>query len=132
MDSITHALYKAVAAEDADPRKQQPFGDPIVGLQPMALRPLTHSLFVEAEGTDLHVILNRGPELLALQLEFINGGLCPPAGLALAGADVIISPGQIDIHATTDDGERTWVATLAKDATARHYTRSVGWTERVL
>lgn len=122
MDSITHALYRAITSADAAykaneaSRRIANHSDPMfpsyAGLRPLALTPTIHEAYAGAAKTDLYIPLEKSPELLALQMEFIAAGYNPPAGLYENGADAIISPGRIDVHVSSDNGEGTWVAML--------------------
>jgi hypothetical protein len=121
MDSITHALYKAIAADNAHQNNEEfrswSPGKPAAetaGLRPLATRKHVWDAYAGAAGTDLHIALTRGDELLALQLEFIAAGFCPPAGMYIDGAEVIISPGRVELMASTDDGKASWTASLMK------------------
>lgn len=137
MDSITHALYKAVTAEDAHQRSVadamvQGFGNGAP--QEAGLRPLSSvaevTEYPDHAPTDLFIELTEGPELLALQMELIAAGYCPPAGLYKAGADVIISPGRVEVFAPTDTGVSMWCATLeAFTSPDRNGNRRAGWQE---
>jgi hypothetical protein len=139
MDSITHALYKAITTDDAHQRKVEAGSSPragdevTAGLQPISRRKHVHDAYADATPTDFHIALERGPELLALQLEFIAAGYCPPAGLNENGADVIISPGRIDVYVATDDGQATWSAILEARTSGRpgDYAKKVRWEEQV-
>ena len=120
MDSITHALYKAVTAEhalqQAADKCEAPFK--LSGLQPINKRKHVWDAYADAAATDLHIALGSAfPELLALQLEFIAAGFSPPAGLAECGADVFISPGRVDVYVPTDNGQGTWSAILGTGGT---------------
>ena len=130
MDSITHSLYKAIAAADtaqrvdAQPRHTLDVAVPGdgggAGLQPLASRPQAHAVYPEAAGTDLHIELTgHAPELLALWFELTCAGLAPPAGLVAEGAAVILSPGRADVYAVEDDGRGTWVGSLSIGAEGR-------------
>jgi hypothetical protein len=148
MDSITHALYKAIAADDAHQRKTEEFtsavrtinsgsfsGDcPGAGLQPIHTRRMVHQTYGDAAATDLHISLSRGPETLALYLEFVNAGLCPPTALVDIGADVILSPGEVQLFADLEDGQSQWCARLAKssryDSQKGVTINRVAWTEQ--
>lgn len=143
MDSITHAVFKAIAAEDAYQRKidqvtatpttldqRGPAFTRAVGLQPLNERPSLLEAFAGAEPSDLHIDLSRGPELLALQMEFIAGGYCPPAGMALDGAAVVISPGRVYICASTDSGDAMWSAALCRKDTRHPADRRAAWEEQ--
>jgi hypothetical protein len=147
VDSITHSLFRAVSADNAHQRKveqedrghqtikQGGFdGSPaIAGLQPFSVRADVHSAFNDADGSDLHIQLTRGDETLNLYLEFVAAGMCPPAGLVENGADVVLSPGEVRVYASTDAGNATWMATLSRlDAHSQQRSdRRAGWTETV-
>lgn len=143
MDSITHALYRAIAADNNHQRSVE-FGnhptrtpeEMISGLQPLSKRRPIHDCYADAAGTDLHISLTRGDELLALQLEFIAGGFCPPASMYLEGADVVIAPGEVELFVGCDNGSSTWTATLRLHNPSAHYRHDqrgpkAGWTEQV-
>lgn len=130
MDSITHSLFKALAAANAQQSSITPA--PPGGLRPFAERPDTHMGYAGAAGTDLFITLAASPELLALQLEFVAAGFTPPAGMCLNGADVILAPGEVQLFVSTDNAEATWMATLARSDPQHRHDRRAAWSEQVL
>jgi hypothetical protein len=142
MDSITHALYKAIVADDQHQRRNDNAGIGALstaGLQPLSKRQGVHEAYAGAAETDLHITLERGPELLALNMEFIAAGYAPPGGFSQCGGDVIIGEGRIDLHVPTDDGKGSWVATLqassrpsGRSGSVDFTPRKAGWTEQTV
>lgn len=132
MDSITHALYRSLNAEHTTQQQIDKAEPPFKtsGLQPMAKRRSVHDAFADAAPTDLHITLGVCfAELLALQLEFVSAGYSPPADMAITGADVIISPGRVDVYVPTEDG-KTWAAILSNKSSERGGRRA-GWEEQL-
>lgn len=136
MDSITHALYRAINTEHAYQRRladQTPGEAPTTkGLVPMTVRPGTWEGYAGAEGTDMHIALTPGDEVFCLFLEFTAAGFCPPVGLVSEGADVIISPGRVELNVSTDRGDATWVAVLEKLNPPHRSDRRGGWSEQTI
>jgi hypothetical protein len=138
MDSISHALYRAIMVDDAHQRKVEDMDKPIgderpnqAGLQPLTLRKDVHDAYNGAAGTDLHIELERGPETLCLYMEFVAAGFCPPASL-VTGATVILAPGEVSLFAICDSGNDTWCAALrVRDPDAHPSNRKAGWTEQL-
>jgi hypothetical protein len=132
MDSITHALYRAITAQNAAQKAAETIEHRKVtaGLQALAIRPSVHQAYLGAAGTDLHIALGACDELLALQMEFIAAGYSPPATMATDGAEVIISPGRVDVMAGTDDGNGSWTAILAKKDPQHRGDRRAIWEEQ--
>ena len=140
MDSITHALFKAIAAEN---RRQiasaQPEttigaavpGDHDAGLQPLARRPQVHDTFAGARGTDLHIsLLTRSEEVLALFMELCSSGFAPPVSLIEGEAEVIIGEGHIEVFAPFDDASASWVGILDKRVNnSKNGDRRSFWSE---
>jgi hypothetical protein len=138
MDSISHALYRAIMIDDAHQRKVEDTDKPIgderpnhAGLQPLALREDVHQSYAGAAGTDLHIELERGAETLCLYMEFVAAGFCPPASL-VDGATVILAPGEVQLFAICDSGNNTWGASLRKLEPNHRGDRRAGWSEEVL
>ncbi len=131
MDSITHALYRAIVAEHIAQQPREGLGGPLsfAGLQPMSKRQSVHEAYAGAAMTDMHISLGSCfAELLALQLEFVSAGYSPPADMSITGADVIISPGRVDVYVPTENGG-TWSAILAASPSDRGGRRA-GWEEQ--
>lgn len=142
MDSITHSLYKAIVAEDERQQRvalQTLDGPaPLTGLQPICRQETVWQAYAGASGTDLYIALNRSPELFALFLEFTAAGFSPPAGMVVDGAEVIISPGRIDVMAQQDGDETdapltSWNAILTStEQPSKHgLKRNTAWQEQV-
>ncbi len=168
MDSITHSLYKAIAAANVlqkiDAREAKadqrgwdspgpgwvkvadhtmdslPLwshrtvlgaavpGDHGGGLQPLASRPQVHQVYPDADGTDLHIELDGGPDLLIFWLELTAAGLAPPAGLVTDGACVLMGPGYVEVYAVNDNARGSWVGQLCPGADGRR----AEWRERTV
>lgn len=138
MDSITHALYRAVSRADVDQRAATPaerretlgaaVPDSRAGLQPLAVRPNVHDGYAGASGTDLHITLPRTPETLALFLEFTAMGLNPPVSLIEGEAEVILAPGDISVFAPQDNAAGIWCGQLQSAKGGRR----TEWKEQVL
>lgn len=134
MDSITHALYRAITAEEDRQRRlvDAGFGNQKTsgGLACFSEHPDVHQAYLGAASTDLYIALLRSPELLALQMEFLAAGFNVPATMSLEGVDVIISAGRIDIMANCEgeDGPETWTAILSRDD--RKGGRKAEWSEQ--
>jgi hypothetical protein len=137
MDSISHTLYRAILADDTHQRKvedmDRPAGDERpnkAGLQPLAERHDVHQSYADAAGTDLHLELTRGPELLGLYMEFVAAGYTPPVSL-IDGATVILAPGEVSLFAICDNAEHTWCAALRMKDLQHRGDRRAGWEEQV-
>jgi hypothetical protein len=143
MDSITHALYRAVTADNAHQRRvedtDRETGDQRpnhAGLQPLAQRPDVHNAYQGAAGTDFHIELERGDETICLYMEFVAAGFTPPAGL-IDGGTVLLSPGHIELYVATDNGQNNWCAQLSVlpsqvQRPGDHQPRKAGWTEQLV
>lgn len=148
MDSISHALYRAVKNEQALALAEQAER----GLETLAkgsfdaCRPKHPGLrafaqdkafwdaYSGAAGTDLFIELPPGEEVTCLWTEFTSSGLRPPVGMLLGGCFVILSPGHIEVQVSEDSAEPgTWVGMLVHvKGTDRHgndFNRAQ-WTEQ--
>jgi len=140
MDSITHALYKAIAHEDRAQREAVKelgalVSEGVPGLQRLVDRPhrmpqLQLSCLKDMEPTDLHIVLfPRSETLLQFQLEAIAMGYTPPAGLYDTGADVFILPGSLSVFAPIDNGATYWWMELARRGTSNAGAERASWRE---
>ena len=133
MDSLTHALYKAVRAADAEQReaeKQRDTGAAVpseAGLQSISTRETVHRCYAGATPTTLHIALDgRSDEVLALFFEFASAGWAPPCQMLEDGADVLINPEQTEVHVPADDGGH-WTAMLTTSSKSRDGTKRASW-----
>ena len=138
MDSITHALYRAIVSADAQQRDVErekhrinsaptPGAISFAGLKPLSTRKSVHEAYAGAAATDLHISLEMSPDLLAVQMEMINAGFRPPASMYIHGADVIISPERIDVYVPSDDGNDSWAVVLSGP---EKKPNSIEWRDR--
>ena len=124
MDSINHALMRAII--NADDIQRGGSVTSKLGLQPLRNKPHTHMAFAGAAGTDLHIELNPGPDVMNLWAELTSAGLSPPTALIVEGCAVILSPGAVEIFVNSDAEEpKTWVGSFEKNN-----SRLSGWQEQ--
>ena len=94
MDSITHALYRAITVEEDRQRRlvDAGLGNQKVngGLMCFSERPDIHQAYLGAKSSDLYISLLRSPELLALQMEFVAAGFNVPATMFTQGVDCLL------------------------------------------
>lgn len=128
MDSITHALYRAVATEQQAQLSIVPVGgsERFAGLKPIGTRRTVHEAYLDADPEDLHITLRGNtPELMGFMMELLSAGHRVPPTVYSDGVDVIMSDTDIHVYGSDAKGV-TWCAQLGR--APQHSTRRTEWS----